>query len=227
MQQKSGKVSASAAQPLRSIRTAYLFAVLVTFSTLLVWANNEFVMTKEVFQALAGNPGNTTHLDVQYEAVRRMSVWGYAIAPIQTAFRISLVTLIVQMTCLLGGVEIPFGRLFRISAVAFAATLFGSFLQLFWIVLQPVAAIDQATLGIVPDSLAAWLSVSSDIPLLVYLSLSRVSITSLLWMLLLYWGLRETNRLKAWGATMVAVSTWGIVSALQVGTSLFLKTLVS
>ena len=164
---------------------------------------------------------------MQYETVRRMSTWGYAAAPIQTAIRIGFVALILQMTCLLGGKEIPYGKLFRISAIAFGATLFGSLLQIVWITRQPVAAITQASLGIVPDSLAAWFGASNDAPSLIYLMLSRASITSLLWMLLLYWGLRETNRLKFVGATAVTAVTWFIVSALHLGTALFVRELVS
>jgi len=225
--QTKGHQSNSTRPSQAPISTIYMFGLLAIASTVLVWANNEFVMTKEVSYALAGNPQNTIQVDMQYEAVRRMSTWGYAAAPVQTAIRIGFVALIVQMTCLLGGKEISYGKLFRISAIAFGATLFGSLLQIFWITRQPVAAITQASLGIVPDSLAAWFGASSNAPSLFYLLLSRASITSLLWMLLLYWGLRETNRLNCFGAAAVTAVTWFVVSALQVSTSLFVRELVS
>ena len=213
--------------PKKPVGTIHLFGLLTIASMALVWANNEFVMTKDVLNTLAGSPHNTIQLDMQYETVRRMNVWGYAAAPIQTAFRIGFVALIVQIACLLGGKEISYGRLFRISAVAFGATLFGSFLQVFWIARQPVVAITQASLGIVPDSLAAWFGATGDSPSLSYLVMSRVSVTSLLWMLLLYWGLRETDRLRAAGAATVTAVTWLIVSGLGVGASLFVQKLVS
>jgi hypothetical protein len=209
------------------IRTVYLFAALTIVSLALVWANGQFVMTKEVLLAMAGNPHNTFQVDMQYETVQRMSAWGYAMAPLQTACRIGLVALIVQMVCLLGGVEIPYRKIFRISAVAFGATLFGSLLQIFWIARQPTTAISQASLGIVPDSLAAWFNVLNEAPPFVYLMLSRASITSLLWMLLLYWGLCETKRLRATGAAAATAATWVIVSTLHVATSLFVRELVS
>ncbi|MFC1639557.1 hypothetical protein ACFL3B_02185 [Gemmatimonadota bacterium] len=209
------------------VKTIYVFGLLTILSTMLVWANNEFVMTKEIFRALAGNTQNSFRVDMQYETVRRMNDWGYVFAPVQTTLRIGFVALIVQMTCLLGGKEIPFGRIFRISAIAFGATLFGSLLQIFWIVRQPVTAITQASLGIVPDSMAAWLSTTSAAPSLLYLLLSRVSITSLLWMLLLYWGLLETNRLRWFGAATATAVTWCIANAVQIGASLFVRELVS
>ena len=77
-----------------------------------------------------------------------------------------------------------------------------------------------------PDSIAAWFAASTDVPSIVYLLLGRASITSLLWMLLLYWGLRETERLRRVGAAAATAITWFIVSALQVGTSLFVISLV-
>lgn len=206
--------------------TVQLFGLLTMVSLAMVWANNEFVMTKEVFHTLAGHPQPAGQMDLQYEDVRRMSAWGYAMAPFQTAFRIAFVALIVQMSCLLGGIDIAYRRLFRVSAIAFWATLFGSLLQILWITLQPATAITQASLGIVPDSLAAWLGTTGNAPSLLYLMLSRVSITSLLWMLLLYWGLRETHRLRFGGAATVTGVTWLIASGAQVGTSLFVRELV-
>ena len=219
--------SDSADSDQHTVKTIYVFGLLTVLSTMLVWANNEFVMTKDIFRALAGHSQNLVQVDMQYETVRQMNTWGYVFAPVQTAVRIGFVAVIVQMTCLLGGKEIPFGKIFRISAVAFGATLFGSLLQVFWVVRQPVAAITQASLGIVPDSLAAWLGTTSTDPSFLYLLLSRVSITSLLWMLLLYWGLRETSRMRCFGAATATVVTWCIVSAAQVGTSLFVRELVS
>jgi len=208
------------------VRTIYLFGVLTIVSLALVWANNEFVMTKGVLNALAGNPQNSFQVDMQYETIRRMTAWGYVLAPIQVACRIGCVALVVQMICLLGGREIPYGKMFRTSAIASGATLFGSLLQVFWITQQPATAITQASLGIVPDSLAAWFGTTNTAPSLLYLLLSRVSITSLLWMLLLYWGLRETNRLRAVGAATATAITWVVMSGLQVGTSLFVQKLV-
>ncbi len=209
------------------LRTRYLFSCLVLVSLVLAWANNEFVMTREVFYAIAGNPQNTVQTDAQYGIVQSMNAWGYAMAPIQTAIRVGFVALIIQMVCLLGSVEITFGKLFRVSAVAFGATLFGSFLQILWVVRQPVTSITRATVGIVPDSLTAWFGAASVSPSLLHLALNRVSITSLLWILLIYWGLRETKRFNIAGAAMVTTATWIITSALHVGTSLVARELVS
>jgi hypothetical protein len=209
-----------------SISTGVLFGLLVLASLILVWANNEFVMTKEVFLALAGDQQASYQVETQYETIRRMTVWGYGFAPLQTAFRIGFVALVAQMVCLLGGIEIPFGRVFRISATAFWATLFGSLLQILWIAKQPAAAITRASLGTAPDSMAAWLLPQYEAPSLLYLVLSRASITSLIWMLLLYWGLRETRRLRHTGAAVVTTATWVVVSTLSLGTMMFVQELV-
>jgi hypothetical protein len=209
-----------------SISTVRLFGLLVLASLVLVWANNEFVMTKGIFLALAGDRQETFQVEMQYETVQRMAFWGYGMAPLQTAFRIGFVALVAQMTCLLGGIEIPFGRVFRISATAFWAILFGSSLQILWIAKQPAAAITRASLGIAPDSLAAWLLPQYEAPSLLYHALSRASITSFVWMLLLYWGLRETGRVRPAGAAVVTTATWLVVSTLSLGTTIFVQELV-
>ncbi len=209
------------------LSTLQLFGLLTILSLMLAWANNEFVMTREVLLALAGGPQNAVQLDKQYEIVQRMQVWGYAMAPLQTLVRIGLAALVIQLMCLLGGADIGFRKIFRISTVAFGALLFGSFLQVVWIVRQPSAAITRASLGIVPDSLAAWFGTVNEAPSFFYLALNRVSITSLLWTMLIYWGLRETRQLRPMGAAIVTAATWSLVGALHIITSLFVRGLVS
>jgi hypothetical protein len=184
-------------------------------------------MTREVIGALAGHTQNSIQIDTQYETIQRMRVWGYVFAPIQNAFRICLVTLVIQMMCLLCGIEISFGKIFRIATVAFGALLFGSCLQIFWILLQSAEELTRASLGIVPDSLAAWFVTADDSPSFLYLVLSRVSITSLLWMLLVYSGLRETKQVKPVQAAAVASGTWTVVSMFHGATSLFVRGLVT
>lgn len=219
--------SAKPPEESRPVSTAQLFGIMTIVSLALVWANNEFVMTKEVLLALAGDPQNTIQVEMQFAAVQQMHVWGYVFAPLQTALSICFVALVIQMMSLLGGIEIGFGKVFRISTSAFGAILFGSLLQIVWIVRQPTHAVSRASLGIVPDSFAAWFGTSNELPSFFYLVLSRMSITSLLWMLLIYWGLRESDRLKPMGATITAVGTWAIVSALHVATSMSVRGLVS
>ena len=75
--------------------------------------------------------------------------------------------------CLISGIEIAYRRLFRIAGVAFGALLFGSLLQVLWITLQPAEAVTRASLGIVPDSVAAWFAPTTEVPPLVYLLLGR------------------------------------------------------
>ena len=224
---KTKQDNAGTTSSMAPMNAVCLFALLAVASIGLAWVNNEFVITKEVFRTLAGNPGNSAQADAQYEAVQSIRIWGYVMAPLQTAFRIGLIAMVVQVVCLIGGVEIKFATLFRIASVAFGAVLFGSVLQILWIVKLPATANTRAALGIVPDSVAAWVGLASDTPTFLYLVLSRVSFTSLLWMLLVYWGLSETKKLRPGGAATVTTATWLIVSTLQVGTTLFMRELIT
>lgn len=225
MSQSTVSRATQAPAPLLPVNTVYLFVLLAIASVGLVWANNEFVMTRESLASLAGSAIQSYQIDLQYQTIQRYAWWGYVAAPLQTAARVAFVALVIQLACLLGAIEIRFGRLFRIASVAFVATLIGSVLQIIWIARTP-SAIHQASLGIVPDSLAAWIGVSTGAPSLFALLLNRFSLTSLLWILLLLWGLKRSTNLRGSTATVIVIAVWAFVCAMQVGTSMLASRLV-
>ncbi len=197
------------------IRTSYLFVLLSLASLVLAWASNEMLFTRETLAAMAGTAANSYQVDLQYESLRQHAWIGYIVSPIQTAIRIVFTALLLQLICLLTGVEARFFALFRVAAFGFIILLLGSILQLIWISQVP-GAIEQASLGIVPDSVAAWVKSVADLPIGLRLSLNRISVTALLWILLLIYGLRRAVQMRLSTATVVTCTTWFIVNLLNV-----------
>ena len=132
----------------RRLGTWQLFGLLVVASAVLAWAENEFVMTPEVYRNILGSQLEAERLDAQIDMMSRFRGWGYLAIPGMLWLRVAFITLLVQMFCLLGTIEIRFGRLFRIAAIAFIADLVGSANRLVWLVRQGPSAIDAASLGV-------------------------------------------------------------------------------
>ncbi len=183
-------------------------------------------MSRETLAALAGSTANTYQVELQYETLQRYAWLSYLTAPAQTAIRIFITTLLLQMICLFFGIEARFSPLLRVAAFGFVALLLGSIIQIVWVSQFPTA-IEQASLGIVPDSIAALMERIAGFPTLLRLTLNRISATSLLWILLLVYGLRQTIHMRPATAVAVASATWTLVSVLHIAVATFAEQLAA
>lgn len=205
------------------LRTWQLFGVLIVASAMLAWAEDKLVMTPEVYHNIFGSQLEAERIDSQIDTLSRFRGLGYLAIPVMLWVRVAFVALLVQMFCLLGTIEIRFGRLFRIAAVAFVADLVGSANRLVWLVRQDPSAIDAATLGVMPGSLAAFLLEPPHSASGLYTVLSRVSVFELGWIGLMVLGLTGTKRVGAAGAVLVAGGVWGLVTFLQFAVATYMQ----
>src|SRR5690606_12460155 len=95
------------------IATWQLFIAFSILSIVLAWAEQEFVMTREVYQRLLEPRLADEQIDAQFDLVRRYAVWGYLTLPLFLLARVAGVALVMQMICLVAAREVPFRVLFR------------------------------------------------------------------------------------------------------------------
>ncbi len=207
----------------RPLRTWQLFGLLVVASVVLAWAENEFVMTPEVYHNILGSQLEAERIDAQIDMLSRFRGWGYLIIPVMLWLRVAFIALLVQMFCLLGTIEIPFGRLFRIAAVAFIADLVGSANRLVWLARQGPSAIDVATLGVMPGSIAALFLEPPQGASGFYTVLSQVNGFELGWVGLMVLGLMGTRRVGTGGAVLVTGGVWALVTFLQFAVAMYMQ----
>lgn len=203
------------------VPTWQLFVLLVLISGALAWLNNTFVMTPEVYRVVLGEQLTSSGLDQRIDALRQFQVAGYVAIPLAVWIRIALTTLVVQMLCLLGMVDIPFRQLFRVSAIALLGPLAGSLNRIVWIVRQDV--VDASVLGVMPGSLASYVLAPSAGDSWTYTLLSQVSVFHVAWVGLMILGLVGTKRVGAGGAALVVGGAWGLVTFLRVTLAAYLQ----
>lgn len=204
-----------------SLRTWNVFVLAVLLSAALAWINNEFVMTSEFYRDLLKERLGDSSVDRQIESFVTVRSWSYLAIPVLVWTRIALITLVVQMFCLLGMVDIPFRQLFRVVAIAFVATLAESLNRLVWIARQDV--VDVSVLSASPGSLAAIALAHSASDSWSYVLLSQVSVFHLAWAALMVVGLMSTQRIGVAGAVAVTGGAWGLVTGLRVSLALYLQ----
>ncbi len=215
--------SGSTGDTTRRLRTWQLFGLLVVASAVLAWAENEFVMTPEVYRNILGSQLDAERIDAQIDMMSRFRGWGYLTIPVMLWLRVAFIALLVQMFCLLGTIEIPFGRLFRIAAVAFIADLVGSANRLVWLARQGPSAIDVATLGVMPGSIAALFLEPPQGASGFYTVLSQVNGVELGWVGLMVLGLMGTRRVGTGGAVLVTGGVWALVTFLQFAVAMYVQ----
>ena len=205
------------------LRTWQLFGLLVVASAVLAWAENEFVMTPEVYRNILGSQLDAERIDAQIDMMSRFRGWGYLTVPVMLWLRLAFVALLVQMFCLLGTIEIQFVRLFPIAAIAFVADLLGSANRLVWLVRQGPSAIDAATLGVMPGSIAGFFLQRPQGASGLYTLLSQVNMFELGWAGLMVLGLTGTRRVGTAGAVLVTGGVWALVTFLRFAVALFMQ----
>ncbi|HET6763646.1 MAG TPA: hypothetical protein VFH27_08235 [Longimicrobiaceae bacterium] len=204
------------------LRTWHLFAAVSLVSMALAWANNHWVMTREVYHRVLGGQLDASRIDAQFDLMRQMSTWGYVAVPLIIALRIGLVAMTSQMVALLGGVEIPLRQTFRAAAWGFVAVLYGSGVRVMWLARQTADGLDAHTLSVTPGSLAAVLLPAEQSASLLYVMLSLVSVWELGWAVALGVSLARTGRIGRGGAAAVTLATWALLTLLQAGISAYL-----
>ncbi len=217
------QLSGSTGDTTRGLRTWQLFGLLVVASAVLAWAENEFVMTPEVYRNILGSQLEAERIDAQIDMLSRFRGWGYLTIPVMLWLRVAFIALLVQMFCLLGTIEIRFGRLFRIAAIAFIADLVGSANHLVWLVRQGPLAIDAATLGVMPGSIAGFFLERPQGASGFYTVLSQVNMFELGWVGLMVLGLTGTRRVGTAGAVLVTGGVWALVTFLQFAVAMYMQ----
>jgi hypothetical protein len=207
--------------PFSDVPTWQLFVLLVLISGALAWLNNTFVMTPEVYRVVLGEQLTASGLDERIDQLSRFEVSGYVATPLVVWIRIALTTLIVQMFCLLGMVDIPFRQLFRVTAIGLFAPLAGSLNRVVWIVRQEF--VDTSVLRVMPGSLASYVLAPSAGDSWIYTLLSQVSVFHVAWFGLMILGLVGTKRVGAGGAALAIGGAWGLVTFLRVTLAAYLQ----
>jgi hypothetical protein len=223
----SESLAAPAAAPKPALRTWHLFALLSLAGIALAWANNEFVMTREVYHNVMGKQLDRDRIDAHFSLMQQMAAWGYAAVPLVLWVRIALVALTVQMLALLALKEIPFRQLFRAASWAFCGILYGTVVRVLWLVRLGPGEITEQTLAVTPGSVAALLMEPGQAGSLSYTLLSLLNGSELVWAAILAVCLVRGARVGKAGAVGLVACTWLLLALLQGGLAAYLSGVAS
>lgn len=205
------------------LRTWHLFAVLVVLTAALIWVNQNWVMTREVYQNLLGDQMDAARIDEYFDVLHHSSRWGYLSVPLVVGLRAGLVAALLQLFCLFFMVDAPIAKLFRSALWAYPALLYGAALRLFVLVRTDPTQITRESLAAMPGSVPELLPRLAEPGTPLYAALSLVSLWEVLWCIALFVALRRVGGVKGRGTRAAAVGgVWVLLALFQWGITVYL-----
>lgn len=210
----------AAASPRPAFRTWQLYLALLAATLAVAWAAQAWVMTDDVYRGLLADRLDAARVD---EALARRAdgrAWGLALVPLLLWARLAFVALSAQLVLLLLVLDVPFGRLFRAAAWAYAALLCGQAARWAWLARLGTDGITREALGVTPGSLAAAL-LDPSAPAGLYQLFSMLSVWEAAWCAVFALGLRRAGQIAPATAAGVAAAVWMLLAVLKLSVTLY------
>ena len=196
-------------------RTGWWLLVALTLITVgTAWFIDEAIFTRDVFHQLLDGRLDSNRVDAQFDFVRQIQRWGYVATPLLLLIRLTVVALTVQLFLLLSE-EVAFGRVFLATAWAQLAVCAAGISRVVYLVMLRPGEISQATLAVIPGSLASVLMYPQDHQQPLYALLSLTSVFELAWCVILFVALRQIARVARRPALVATAGVWTLLATLQ------------
>lgn len=206
-----------------ALRTWHLFAVLAVLTAALMWVNQNWVMTRDVYHNLLGEQMEGGRIDEYFDVLHQSARWGYLAVPLVVAVRAGLVAALLQLFCLFFLVNAPIARLFRAALWAYPALLYGVAVRLFSLARTDPSQITRDALSNMPGSLPQLVPSLAEPGTALYAALSLVSIWEVLWCVALFLALKRVAGVKGRGTRVAAVGgVWTLLALFQWGITVYL-----
>jgi hypothetical protein len=194
--------------------TSTLFWLIGTATVVLVWIQNEMVMTESAYKTLLGNQLDQTRIRELVETIRLFSIASYVLIPIGLWLRFTIVALMIQFGLVLTNVEAPFKTVFRITLLSYLPLLFGAILKLIYLVTLDPAEINQHVLADFPLSLTVFLD-SDHYSAEVFGFLAGVNLFEVLWITILSISISRGFSTKLSNSILFSSAIWTTILIFQ------------
>jgi hypothetical protein len=184
------------------------------------WFINETIFTRDTFHHLLDARLDASRVDAQFDLLRQIQRWGYIGTPVFLAARLALVALTLQLFLLLTE-DVPFRRVFHATAWAQLAVCAGGVARAVYLTMIPSSEISQATLAVIPGSVASVVFYPQDYQRPLYGLLSTVSLFELAWCVILVVALRHVARVRLRASVVATTGVWLLLATLQWGITWF------
>lgn len=189
------------------LKTWHLFLILNIVSLVIIYVNNNFIFTREVFHQLYSKQMEAYRIDEYFDVVNNFSLWGYLIIPLVLLLKITLFTLLLQLPLTLKFIELKFKVVFRIVTIANIPLIISELAKTFWLVFTPYNEFTNEFLSLVPLSITNLIDITQYSTAITGF-LNSINLFEFVWIFLVFIGLYRSGKVEKYDAFLISFSVW-------------------
>lgn len=205
-----------------NLKNWHLFLFITCSYLIITLVTDKFIMTRETYQILLSDRLESYRIDDYYEMLKRFSIYSYLAIPLIIWLKITFIALLIQTPIMLKNIEVSFKEMFKISAIANIPYIVLGIARIVILFLTPKGNYTNELLSFTPGSITNLL-VKENYNEIAYSFLSNINIYEVLWILLIYLGLKRLNKTEKSDALFIASGVWLGLTAFQVGLIFYLN----
>jgi len=192
-----------------------IFLLLLLGYISLVWLNNFFILTEDLYYASYGDQLTIEKIEQLFSFQTEFSWINYIVLPFSILIKISIITLVIYTGVILSNLKVGLRRLFRIVLQAEFIFLLMGFVKFCWIYFFQ-SDINITTIGFFqPLSIVNFFSHEDDLNYLVY-PLQLINLFEFSYWLLLAYLLKDLLKKSFWKSFEFVLSTYGVALVIWV-----------
>ncbi len=196
------------------LKTWQLYLILTVLNLFTLFIMNQFVLTRDVYYVLLSNRMETSRIDDYFNLLSKFRIWSYIAVPLFLWLKITLVALLIQLPLMVMFIEIPFKQIFRVVAWADVFMIVLTIIQIIYWLNVPAPKFTQNTLSFIPFSLIDLFH-NMHFTAAAKGVIKSVNIFELIWVLIIYKGLKDTGKLEKIDAAIISSGVWVGIAIFQ------------
>lgn len=204
-----------------NIKTKHIFIFILLLQISTYYFTRKYIMTREFYIKLLGDRLTMDMIDTQMKISAKFALWGYIFIPVIILFQITFHALLIQFPLLLKLIDIPFKKLFRLSAFAILPFSLLNILKTYRIYQLPADNISQKALAFTPFSINSIIN-PGFYDKNVYQFLGSFHLFWLIWLFILYRGLSITKKVNKIDSVLYPLCIFLFIILLKYGLSSYL-----
>ncbi len=191
-----------------------LFWLVVAMTGVLVWIQNEMVMSESAYKTILGNQLDQTRIRELTEMIRLFSAASLLLIPVGLWLRMAVVSLVIQFGLIMTNIEVAFRNVFRIAVLSYFPLLFGAILKIVYLLRLDPTEINEYALADFPLSLTALVD-SNDYSVGVYGFLAGMNVSEIGWIGVLSTYLNRHFSITRSNSILFASTVWTVILIFQ------------
>ena len=192
-----------------------IFFILLLGYLTLVWLNNFFILTEDLYYASFGEQLTIEKIEQLFSFQNEFSWVNYIVLPFSILIKTSIITLVIYTGVILSSLKVSLRLIFRIVAQAEFIFLLMGFVRFFWFYFSQTG-INFTTLGFFqPLSVVNFFSPEDDLSYLIY-PLQLINLFEITYWFILAYLLKNLLKKSFWESFEFVLSTYGVALVIWV-----------